>query len=148
MKLLSPVRLLATPWTAAWSPSALEQTPILLSNRMWTPGAGRSVLTHGLNKRPQQACFGQSQRVGVGLPVSLGARRLPSRKCPDCSLDNSVHKNPAATARVSQAIRCDGLARQRCINCCCCSVAGLQHSRLPCPSPSPGVCSNSCPLSR
>ena len=24
----------------------------------------------------------------------------------------------------------------------------LQHARLPCPSPSPGVCSNSCPLSR
>ena len=25
---------------------------------------------------------------------------------------------------------------------------GLQHSRLPCPSPTPGVYSNSCPLSR
>ena len=25
---------------------------------------------------------------------------------------------------------------------------GLQHARLPCPSPSPTVCSNSCPLSR
>ena len=25
---------------------------------------------------------------------------------------------------------------------------GLQPARLPCPSPSPGVCSNSCPLSR
>ena len=25
---------------------------------------------------------------------------------------------------------------------------GLQHARLPCLSPSPGVCSNSCPLSR
>ena len=25
---------------------------------------------------------------------------------------------------------------------------GLQHARLPCPSPSPGVCSNSCPLSQ
>ena len=25
---------------------------------------------------------------------------------------------------------------------------GLQHARLPCPSPSPGVCSESCPLSR
>ena len=25
---------------------------------------------------------------------------------------------------------------------------GLQHARLPCPSPSPAVCSNSCPLSR
>ena len=24
----------------------------------------------------------------------------------------------------------------------------LQHTRLPCPSPSPGVCSNSCPLSQ
>ena len=24
---------------------------------------------------------------------------------------------------------------------------GLQHARLPCPSPSPGVCSNACPLS-
>ena len=41
---------------------------------------------------------------------------------------------------------------------CCCSVAkshptllrphGVQHARLPCPSPSPGVCPSSCPLSR
>ena len=40
---------------------------------------------------------------------------------------------------------------------CCCSVAqlglplqpcGLQHARLSCPSPSPGLCSNSCPLSQ
>ena len=42
------------------------------------------------------------------------------------------------------------------ILCCCCSVTvvsnslqphGLQHTRLPCPSLSPGVCSNSCSLS-
>ena len=41
--------------------------------------------------------------------------------------------------------------------CCCCSVTkscstlqpcGLQHTRLPCPSVSSGVCSNSCPLSQ
>ena len=41
--------------------------------------------------------------------------------------------------------------------CCCCSVAqscptlqphGLQHARPPCPSPTPGVYSNSCPLSQ
>ena len=41
--------------------------------------------------------------------------------------------------------------------CCCCSLAkscltlwphGLQHTRLPCPSLSLDVCSNSCPLSR
>ena len=39
----------------------------------------------------------------------------------------------------------------------CCSVIqscltlrthGLQHTRIPCPSPTPGACSNSCPLSR
>ena len=41
--------------------------------------------------------------------------------------------------------------------CRCCSVTqscltlrppGLQHARLPCPSPSPRACSNSCPLSQ
>ena len=41
--------------------------------------------------------------------------------------------------------------------CRCCAVAqlcltlqrhGLQHARLPCPSPSPGIFSNSCPLSQ
>ena len=41
---------------------------------------------------------------------------------------------------------------------CCCSVTkscpapcdphGLQHARLPCPSPSPWACSNSCPVSQ
>ena len=40
---------------------------------------------------------------------------------------------------------------------CCCSISrlcltlphrGQQHARLPCPSLSPGVCSNSCPLSQ
>ena len=33
---------------------------------------------------------------------------------------------------------------------CCHSLwaHGLQHARLPCPSPFPGACSNSCPLSR
>ena len=41
------------------------------------------------------------------------------------------------------------------INAGCCSAVsdswpphGLQHTRLPCPSPSPGLCSNSCPLSQ
>ena len=45
-----------------------------------------------------------------------------------------------------------------CQHCCCCSVAlpcldflwpyGLQHTRLPCPSPTPGACSSSCPLNQ
>ena len=28
------------------------------------------------------------------------------------------------------------------------AIHGLQHARLPCPSPTPGACSNSCPLSQ
>ena len=43
------------------------------------------------------------------------------------------------------------LLRQDFMNRHCCSVAKhheLQHARLPCPSLSPGVCSNSCPLSQ
>ena len=32
-------------------------------------------------------------------------------------------------------------------DCCCLVAHGLQHARLPCPSPSPRACSNSCPLS-
>ena len=45
-----------------------------------------------------------------------------------------------------------------CFSYCCCSAAkscptlqdpyGLQHTRLPYPSPTPKACSNSCPLSR
>ena len=37
--------------------------------------------------------------------------------------------------------RCSGLSDSL-------QLHGLQHSRLPCPSLSPGVCSNSCPLSQ
>ena len=44
---------------------------------------------------------------------------------------------------------------KHCITQFSCSVVsdslwphGLQHSKLPCPSPSPEVCSNSCPLSQ
>ena len=39
-----------------------------------------------------------------------------------------------------------------CCHICCCSVTQscptLQHAGLPCLSPSPGACSNSCPLSQ
>ena len=48
------------------------------------------------------------------------------------------------------------LLRRNSVWSCCCSIAhsfltlwshGLQQARLPCPSLSPGICSNSCPLS-
>ena len=34
------------------------------------------------------------------------------------------------------------------LSCPTLQLQGLQHTRLPCPSPTPKACSNSCPLSR
>ena len=53
------------------------------------------------------------------------------------------------------AVQCDFIII--CLSTCCyvaqsciilCNPMQLQHAKFPCPSPSPGVCSNSCPLSR
>ena len=81
---------------------------------------------------------------------------LPSIK----TLDRDLHKIPfkfslqvrfahPSMFSISSTL-CSGFSYS-----CCCSVTcltllphGLQHTRLPCPSSSPGVCSNSCPLSR
>ena len=41
-----------------------------------------------------------------------------------------------------------GVVASRSVVSNCLQLHGLQHARLPCPSPSPRVCSNSCPLSR
>ena len=46
---------------------------------------------------------------------------------------------------VKQWIDCCRSFTQSCLTLC--NPMGWQHTRLPCPSPSPGVCSNLCPLS-
>ena len=67
----------------------------------------------------------------------------------DCSLPaSSVHgvarvghdlatKPPKTTVQFSRSVVSDSLQSH-----------GLQHARLPCPSPTPRACSNSCPLSQ
>ena len=45
--------------------------------------------------------------------------------------------NTISSVQFSRSIMSDSL-----------SPHGLQHTRLPCPSPAPGTCSNSCPSSR
>ena len=69
-------------------------------------------------------------------------------------LQESVHHGERLLSDRSKVPR--ATAKTQC--CCCCSVAqlwptlwdphGLQHARLPCPSPFPGACSDSCPLSQ
>ena len=58
---------------------------------------------------------------------------------------------------IFQMIDKDWISNEKGCRCYYCSVAQscltlrpheLQHARLPCPSPSPWACSNSCPLSR
>ena len=75
------------------------------------------------------------------------SERVPRSHTPSSSPPNK--REGVGGARRLEANTTSGL------ECCfCCSVAmslqprGLQHARLPCPSPSPGVCSNSCPLSQ
>ena len=68
----------------------------------------------------------------------------------------AAHRKPAKVTRHNLLLIVQ-LECKHAIFCCCCSVAqlcltlpppGLQHARLPCPSPSPRAYSNSCPLSR
>ena len=53
-------------------------------------------------------------------------------------------KKPFLLRRDSPSLRCCSVAKL----CLILWPHRLQHARLPCPSPSPWVCSNSCPLSR
>ena len=79
------------------------------------------------------------QSLGVSTKQWVNVKNHPCPKCP---------KHMSAFKEYST----------HCICHCCCLVArsrptlchrpfGLQHTRLPCPSPSPRVCSNSCPSS-
>ena len=51
--------------------------------------------------------------------------------------DSTCHKATKASVQFSCSVMFDSLQPH-----------GLQHTRLPCPSPTPGACSNSCPLSQ
>ena len=64
-----------------------------------------------------------------------------------------MHHFPPFTHRGFQALRGPGLPRWRCClvaqSCLTlCDTLDCSHARLPCSSPSPGVCSNSCPLNQ
>ena len=52
------------------------------------------------------------------------------------------------TSLAAQCIRKDSVQFSRSVVSNSLWLHGLQHARLPCPSPTPGVYSNSCPLSR
>ena len=77
---------------------------------------------------------GRSPGEGNGNPLQCS--------CLENSMDRgawqaTVHAVPKNSVQFSRSVVSDSLQRH-----------GLQHTRLPCPSPTPGVYSNSCPLSQ
>ena len=89
----------------------------------------------------------QRRRLGVMIETTDDQIWfLEELTCCHHSLTNAFGKSPNTIAKIPEKF-------------CCCSVtqlcpalwdptAELQHARLPCLSPSPGTCSNLCPLSR
>ena len=82
--------------------------------------------------------------VQAGCPPPTGANRIPLLwLSPSLSPDFSVlasfssHKHALLLLLFSCSVMSNSWRPH-----------GLQHTRLPCPSPSPRVCSNSCPLSQ
>ena len=58
-----------------------------------------------------------------------------------CQLITSATYSCVACVSLSVQFSCSVMSN-------CLRPRGLQHARLPCPSPTPGTCSNSCPLNQ
>ena len=68
---------------------------------------------------------------------------------------HSLHLSPSSSPPLSISLffmsvfpllLCEQILQYH-LSCSCVWLFGQQHARLPCPSPAPGACSNSCPLS-
>ena len=105
----------------------------------------QNVLLPNEPERKQQT-NGQIQRSVCEQWNTVGAQSL--------SRDNEACANNGTLLVLSHSVVT--MQRVRTMECCWCSVTQScltlcnamewQHARLPCPSPSPGVCPNSCPL--
>ena len=90
------------------------------------------IWTSGMRLHTSLSTATNNQRQDVHVP------RLMAAYCKGCSspgLQSIAQFVPISLTTVVVVQSCPTL-----------QYHGLQHARLPCPSPSPGVCSNSCPL--
>ena len=150
-----------TPWLHIWTPPApWEETWLHL--KTWTYDMNQGLLSISSHLRLQFLYY-------IGCSTLLEIRDSPENKqlwgC-SCPYQENCLK-PAQKAKCF--LTCDqshpdlwwyGLLSDLhtvvvvvvAVDLCSCSVMsdslcphGLQHIRLPCPSPTPGACSNSCP---
>ena len=63
----------------------------------------------------------------------------------ESGFDNAGNRIPQISFRLNGWISMNSSVARLCLTLW---PHGLQHARLPCPSPTPGACSNSCPLDR
>ena len=123
VKSLSRVWLLATPWTAAY------QAPLSMGftrQEYWSGLPLASPLAQATGKQP-------TSTRKTGFPVSL-ASHLGQRQQGFPYIRFSSKRN---SVQFSRSVVSDSLWPH-----------GLQHGRLPCPSPTPGAYSNTSPSSR
>ena len=124
----------------------LTQLPIFPEREKWTLLVSPSV-TKWLQRSKKCLVFHANVRCLLDH-LSKTASSEPRNRSRHSTGNDSVHL---------EAFSVETLAPDYWfVLCCCCPVAkscltlwlhGLQHARLPCPSVSTGVCSNSCPSS-
>ena len=98
--------------------------PAALSPALWTT---LSVQSHRLHLLHGNFSLCLTQAHLAVLSVSATSPRMPSLSWPS---------PPSPWVQLSRSVMSDSLRPH-----------GLQHARLPCPSPTPGACSDSCPSS-
>ena len=86
---------------------------------------------------PQALCTNSSSTKIVPADLYFIWNTIFSDKFPWLFLETRLPTQPLLSVQFSRSVMSDSLWPH-----------GLQHARLPCPSPTPGVYSNSCPLSR
>ena len=130
---------LPDPGIEPWSP-ALQEDPLPLSH--WIRPLGCQV-TQLIPDGAKQRALSLNLAFTMRNKVSDYTKKL-NVKCWDERLEfsNSPSNSPLLLSLTillffSHSVVSSSL-----------QLHGLQHSRLPCPSPSPSACSNSCPLSR
>jgi len=129
VKSLSCVRLLATPWTAAH-----QALPSMgFSRQEYWSGVPLPSLENGREHVNGCVVF-----CGVTIPRCIHYPFNGYSLCfPFLPLRTILHKSFLYILQFSRSVMSDSLWPH-----------GLQHARPPCPSPTPGVYSNSCPPSR
>ena len=101
---------------------------------------------------PPEACIWKALSLWTTLSINIMYSRLVQDPMDRGAWQATVREIAKSGTRLNGwATATEALLHVRFLLFSCSSLFAtpwMQHSRLPCPSPSPGVCSNSCPLNR